>query len=582
MISKPINRKPIKEELRAVLYGRVSDASQVEGTSLAEQHAACTTKAQHLNAQVVGYYEDAGVSGGLYLARPGIQAALADLESGKANVLIIAKLDRYSRDREHQTAIKKRVELAGARLIFCDVDFADTPEGDLQFGILGSFAEYERKVIRERCMKGARRRALEGIQTKTAFAPFGYYIPNKSDVFLGAYAGDQYGKYQIVEEQAAIVRSVFEKIENGDSMHAVARWLNEQGTATPRNGEYWRCSTLKRIINNPVYKGKAPYGRHQKFHDESRLKEGFKQPFVLRERPAEDWIYIDCPALVSEKTWDVCQEILQGNKSRHGGRPERRYTLSGLLRCPKCNRTMHATKRIKKRSPGQIAKGSGKHPYLDYRYACRDSRPSRNTGGCQCNARNYSGNKAERCVFEAVKYAAQQTETTAAALQAFYNAKRTDFSASEYNELERKLKELERREGATIEAQIRGLTIGANVSVYEDILRQIAKQRTEAKHKLEEVAQQRVSVTDADCMDAAQIISQALQAVEEVFEVPELTDGEKRDFLARVVDSVYPTDDLETYAVNLKPFTHDALTVANVSRLCPPAAATSSARLTLS
>ena len=80
-------------------------------------------------------------SGALYHARPGIQAALRDLEAGKADTLIIANLSRFSRDREHQSTIKKRVEAAGARLVFCDMDFADTPEGDLAFGIMGTFAD---------------------------------------------------------------------------------------------------------------------------------------------------------------------------------------------------------------------------------------------------------------------------------------------------------------------------------------------------------------------------------------------------------------------------------------------------------
>jgi hypothetical protein len=96
---------------RAVIYTRVSSDKQPENTSLTEQHAACTAKAEAIGAQIVGYYEDPGVSGGLYLARPGIQQALEDLESGKADTLIIAKLDRCSRDREHQSTIKKRVAL---------------------------------------------------------------------------------------------------------------------------------------------------------------------------------------------------------------------------------------------------------------------------------------------------------------------------------------------------------------------------------------------------------------------------------------------------------------------------------------
>ena len=75
---------------RAVIYLRVSTTGQAEeGTSLDAQKAACLSKARALGAQVVACYEDAGVSGALYAARPGIQAALADLEMGNADTLIV-------------------------------------------------------------------------------------------------------------------------------------------------------------------------------------------------------------------------------------------------------------------------------------------------------------------------------------------------------------------------------------------------------------------------------------------------------------------------------------------------------------
>lgn len=591
MIGKPLNLQPVKAVKgapRALLYARVSSDKQTEGTSLTEQHIACKVKAEAIGAQVVGYYEDAGVSGGLYWARPGIQAALSEIESGNADTLIIAKLDRYSRDREHQAAIKKRVQLAGARLVFCDMDFADTPEGDLQFGILGSFAEYERKVIKERTSKGRRRTAIEkGIQTQSSMRPFGYYIPTKDDVLLGNYAPEQRGKYQIVEDDARWVREMFRRVASGESLHSVARWLNSEGVATPRKGQFWRVSTLKRILNNPVYKGQATFGRHERRHDETLLSREYKQgqnytqPYVVRETSEEKWIYIDAPALVDEAVWETCNAALSQNQARLGGRPERRYTLSGLIRCPKCERTMHASKRMQPPCPSRIAKHQY-NPVLKYVYACPDSRPSRNTGGHQCNPRNYNGTKAERCVIEAVKHAARVPQATEAALAAFYQLKSSTGSEDEYKSLQAQLKDLERRETATIEAQIRGIACGASVSVYEDVLRQIAAQRTQAQEQLNQAAAQRVSATPDDCKDAAQVIAEALNGVDEVLEASELSDGEKRDLLARVVESIYPTEDLETYAVNLKPFTVDALTVATIKTLWPPDAATSSARLTVS
>lgn len=100
---------------KAVLYLRVSTEEEAEtGTSLETQELACLRKVAALGGQVIGIHKDEGVSGGFYLSRPGIQAALCDLEAKRADVLIVASLSRFSRDAEHQQAIRKRIERAGA------------------------------------------------------------------------------------------------------------------------------------------------------------------------------------------------------------------------------------------------------------------------------------------------------------------------------------------------------------------------------------------------------------------------------------------------------------------------------------
>jgi DNA invertase Pin-like site-specific DNA recombinase len=102
----PVTRAP-----RAVIYTRVSTDAQTEGTSLDGQKAACLAKAMAMGAEVVGCYEDA-VSGALYAARPGIQAALAEIEAGCADTLIAYKLDRTARDASIVLDIHRRVKAA--------------------------------------------------------------------------------------------------------------------------------------------------------------------------------------------------------------------------------------------------------------------------------------------------------------------------------------------------------------------------------------------------------------------------------------------------------------------------------------
>ena len=223
--------------LAALIYTRVSTEEQVEGTSLESQAFQCLRKASELGAQIVGTHSDEGVSGSFYTSRPGIQKALADIEAGKANALIVYSISRLSRDTEHQQAIKKRLERVGARLVICDMPIEDTAEGELMFGISGTFAQYERKVIRKRTMDGRRRKAEQGQQPTRTRSPFGYRVVTKEDVLKGDYAPSLLGLYQVVPEQARIVREIFVRYASGQSLRQIVKWLHAIGVEPQWGGK---------------------------------------------------------------------------------------------------------------------------------------------------------------------------------------------------------------------------------------------------------------------------------------------------------------------------------------------------------
>ena len=135
----------------AVIVTRVSTGEQVKhGTSLESQLERCREKAERLGLPIVAEYEDAGISGSFLTMRQGMMSAISDIQAGRADTLICATLDRFSRDVEHQIFIKKAIDLAGGRVVLCDMDFEDTAEGELNFVIQGGFKQYEKRAIRAR------------------------------------------------------------------------------------------------------------------------------------------------------------------------------------------------------------------------------------------------------------------------------------------------------------------------------------------------------------------------------------------------------------------------------------------------
>lgn len=538
-----------KESIRrAVIYARVSTGEQAEhGTSLAGQLDACRSKASAIGAEVVGAYEDAGISGALNEARPGMQAALRDLEAGKANTLIIANLSRFSRDREHQSAIKKRVEAAGARLVFCDMEFSDTPEGDLAFGIMGTFADYERKVIKERTTKGRRRRAEEGIQPARNHSPFGYHVPTKKDVLSGVYPLESLGVYQVVQEQAKWAKEIFVRFAGGQSLRSIARWLTESCVPTPRGAIVWNQSTLFRLLQHPLYKGEASFGRFERQHDEGRAKRGLKTSYLLKERPKDQWINIEAPAIIDEATWNACQMRMQQNRDMLRGRPQHRYLLTSLMRCPKCDRKMRSYRM--RHSP------KNKESAYYHLYECRFARPSSNIAGESCCNKQHRGYWAEPLVLRAIQEVSRHPNLMLAAVEAYKKARAENGLQQDTKNLEQQLAELQKQEKATVKAQITGVMAGADSSIYESMLHDLSIKRDQIIAALKRAGYPAAKgQSSAQGEDEAVIANRAIAAVDEVLNAPDnlLTPAEKQGLLVRIIEAIYP-DGKEGLRIVLKP-----------------------------
>src|SRR3569833_285283 len=259
----------------AVIVTRVSTGEQAKnGSSLESQREACRSKAVALGLRIVAEYEAAGISGGLLITREGMQSALSEIKDGRADTLICANISRYSRDVQHQQKSRKDVRQAGGTVVFCDMDFADTPEGDLAFSIMGGFAEYERKVIRARMMRGKRKCAESGQQTARSRPPYGYRIVTHADITRGEFQPDMLGRYVLRDDTAPVARRIFEWYAAGThSFGQICNELNRSGVPSPGNGRSWHDPTIRVILCNPVYKGEPLSGRIRRYVDESRLQQ---------------------------------------------------------------------------------------------------------------------------------------------------------------------------------------------------------------------------------------------------------------------------------------------------------------------
>ncbi|BDI32562.1 hypothetical protein CCAX7_46130 [Capsulimonas corticalis] len=539
----------------AVLYTRVSsDGQEAHGTSPETQLDACRLKALDLGLPIVAEYYDGGISGAWLTQRHGMMQAIADIQAGRADTLICANMSRYSRDTEHQQVIKKAVQAAGGRIIFCDMNFDDTPEGDFAFGMMGQFAEYERKVIRKRTYSGFVKRAEHGIQSARRTSPFGYRIVTKADVLRGHYTHDQLGKYQIIESQAQIVRDLFAKYVAGThSLNELAKELNSAGAPTPGGGKCWRSTNIRFMFLNPVYKGCAVFGRFDHDTDESRLgqvhqRTGKPLTSAHRMRPAAEdtWITFDCPALVSEDVWDYCAQQMQENKKLKSGNPNRVHMLTARVFCRECGAGMYHMSPTRQKS-----KKPGSTDVFEYpaRYQCgvyRTSVVNLGKGNAACAPTGYYVQDIEERVISALEDACLRPAMVAA-LVAEYNQMSPatldgDAIRRQLTALDRALKEIGQEEAAAVQAQIAGIRAGASPDVYQAVFAEIAARRQDLEKQRGVLAKSvNVHPSRGRAMSPKPVaITDILADVRIALTSPHVPGATKRDITGSVIEKVLP------------------------------------------
>ena len=159
-------------------YMRVSTLEQVDGTSLSNQKRECKGLAMTGGLYIETYIEDKGVSGATSFFER-MTAHNVTLKAG--DVVIVAKLDRFSRDAADALNTIKVLKGQGVRLIINghgDVTDDTNIMARLILEVMAVFAGHERRVIKSRQKDGQAAKKARGGHIGGS-APFGYRVEGK-------------------------------------------------------------------------------------------------------------------------------------------------------------------------------------------------------------------------------------------------------------------------------------------------------------------------------------------------------------------------------------------------------------------
>ncbi len=200
---------------RAIAYLRASTEEQrSSGLGLQAQRTAIETACEQRGWTVVGFEQD--VASGGRRDRPALTRALAAVEHGAADYLVVSRLDRLGRSVAHVAGILERFPDA---VVALDVGLTpDSPAGRFTLHVVSAAAELERALIRERT-KDALRAARE--------------------------RGVRLGRPR--EVPPAVTARIRELYRSVGSYAETARRLNAEGIRPPR-GQRWYADGIRRVL----------------------------------------------------------------------------------------------------------------------------------------------------------------------------------------------------------------------------------------------------------------------------------------------------------------------------------------------
>ncbi|WP_354700204.1 integrase [Paraconexibacter sp. AEG42_29] len=255
--------------------------------------------------------------------RPGLLEAMERIESGESAGIIVAKLDRFSRNLTQATALAKRIMDAGGR-IYSYAEPADwtSSDGELQIHLALAIAQHQRRRANE-YFETAKQSAVErGVAVNPRIAP--------------GYRRDEATRRLVVDRKAAsVIQEVFERRTMGAGPATLADLLEAGGVTTSMGSETWSKAAVYALLKNRIYLGELKYAEHVNVESHEAIVdratwEAAQRQVAKLPKSAARWPF----ALTGLARCWACRYALQGTTSSHGKRIYRCTVRHAGGRCP--------------------------------------------------------------------------------------------------------------------------------------------------------------------------------------------------------------------------------------------------------
>lgn len=313
-------------KLRVAAYCRVSTDGEEQLNSFTSQVTYYKDKIrENKDWEYVGIYSDEAVTGTKVATREGFQKMIVDCMDGKIDMVITKSISRFARNTVDTLNFVRKLKSYNVAVFFEEENINTlTMDGELLLTILSSVAQQEVQNTSEHVKKGLKMKLQRGEIIGNPRC-LGYDFDPKTKILT------------INEEEADIVRFIFNKYAEGYGMERICKDLRTMGCKTKRGNVRWEARTVAGIITNEKYKGDILFGKTVTIDpiEKKRVRNGGQGDQYYFEK--------NHPAIISDELWEKANRIYQIRLEEAKRYPQcqgqvfvGKFAMSGKLRCGCC------------------------------------------------------------------------------------------------------------------------------------------------------------------------------------------------------------------------------------------------------
>ncbi len=330
---EPVRQKVLYElrpKKKVCAYCRVSTDSAKQHTSYVAQTEYYQQYIQSRDEwEFAGIFADEAKSATKVKNRNEFLRMIKECEKGNIDMIITKSVTRFARNTVDSIETIRKLKALGIAIYFEKENMNTMSEQSEQMlTILSSIAQGESESISTNNRWGIQKRFQDGTYTLGCVA-YGY-------------AKDDNGELVIKEDEAEIVRRIYDEYLCGRGSYTIAKGLNHDNIPTIRTAEKWNDNVVKEILQNPIYEGEL-------LLQKTYTTEGL--PFTKKKNKGEVPMYSikdNHQAIITQQQADRVREIYEYRRIQMGiddsGKNLNRYEFSSKIICKECGGTFRRQK----------------------------------------------------------------------------------------------------------------------------------------------------------------------------------------------------------------------------------------------